>query len=199
MVFDIICPRMVEIEKVNPETQPFDKDPELIKIIDGAVGVLKDKGEYLAELTAQESVVIMSEFVMNIIRSQGAKNISDSKIKFQIEKAKGTLGGTVKVVSPAKVTIGMNCNMENDAIPGKIKITKLDITTKAGIIDSLGLKAADTVGKTRDSLQDPNLAFLNFLKKEFNPRGVKICEIGMNIKESTLSVMVSTKPAEPGR
>jgi hypothetical protein len=138
----------------------------------------------------------MSKFVMSIIRGHGAKELSISSMEFGIEENTGTLNGNVEVKSPAKVTIGMTCILDNhNDRPDMLKLTALDITTKAGIRASIGLIASNVVGKTKESLQDPNVAFKSFLDSQFNPKGVTLTELGLHFNKSTLVVNLRGKHA----
>ncbi len=150
-----------------------------LSLFDEAAQIIKKIGIYEKEFASQEAVGIMSGFVISIIRGHGAEKLSISRMEVLIENTRGIISGTVEVKSPDKVTIGMKCILDNHTEPDKLKLTDLDITTKAGLAARLALKAANVVGRTRESLQKPNEAFLQFLSAQFSPGGVTLTKLGL--------------------
>lgn len=180
---------MLEIEKAV-SGQPY---------LDEAVRNLENTGIYQKEFKSQEVVEVMSMFVLYIIKNRGASDTSISRMNVKIENAIGTIKGTVDVKKPAKVKIHMNCDLDNDNDPEKIKLLGLNVVTEAGLLSRIALKAADTVGKTKDDLQKPNEVFLKFLDTQFRPRGISINKLGLHFNENTLSINLRGGSFLPGR
>lgn len=177
---------MVEIEKAAGQS-----------LFDQAAWVIKETGEYKKEFTSQEVKDIMSGFVANVVQNQGAENVWVSKMEVVIEKNKGNIKGIIEVKKPAKVTIGIDCTMDNEKNIDKIKLVNLDIKTNAGIGTSLLIMATNVVGKSKESLKDPNNAFKQFLDSQLNPKGVDLTKLGLHFNENTLAVSLSGKTIAP--
>ncbi len=113
-------------------------------------------------------------------------------MEFGIEDVIGTLKGMVEVKKPGKVKFGLKCELYNDTVPDKIKLKDLKIEPD-GLVTKLALKATGAEGKTRESLKDPNIAFMKFLDYQFKPKGVTLDKLGLHFNKNTLNISLSGK------
>ena len=79
---------MTEREKVSTETPPFEKDPEVIKIFDEAVNVLKAGNVYGIKLNQKQTGKLMSGFVDEVVKKQ-REDAWLRTINVEIEENKG--------------------------------------------------------------------------------------------------------------
>jgi hypothetical protein len=170
-----------------------------LPLFDEAAQALKEKGVYQRELTAQELAGIMSGIVTSLTQGQEAVKASVPAMTVKIEKAKGIVGGSVKVEKPIQATIKVNCALDNDTAPNRIKLAGLDIQTEAGFAAKLALKAVNIEGKAREALRDPNQALGLALASQLEPRGVKLTGVGLHFNEQTLAVNLRGQAAAPNR
>ena len=79
--------------------------PVRLPLFEEAAQVLKEKGIYKRDLTAQELANIMSEIVANLTQGQESVKASVPSMAVDIVKAKGTVAGVVKVEKPIQATL----------------------------------------------------------------------------------------------
>jgi len=173
--------------------------PVRLPLFEEAAQVLKEKGIYKRDLTAQELANIMSEIVANLTQGQESVKASVPSMAVDIVKAKGTVAGVVKVEKPIQATIKVSCALDNGTVPDRIKLAGLDIQTEAGFAAKLALKAVNIEGKAREALRDPNQALGSALASQLEPRGVKLTEVGLHFNEQTLSVDLKGGAIQPRR
>lgn len=166
-----------------------------IALFDEAAQAIKERGSYQRELTAQELAGIMSGVVTGLIQGQESVRASAPIMDVRIENAKGIVNGSVKVEKPIQATIKVNCELDNDSAPSRIKLAGLDIQQEAGFAARLALKAVNIEGKAREALRDPNRALGLALGSQLEPRGVKLTGLGLHFNESTLAVSFEGEPA----
>jgi hypothetical protein len=165
--------------------------PEVVvhlPLFDEAAQAIKERGSYQRELTAQELAGIMSGVVTGLTQGQESVKASMPTMDVRIENAKGIVNGSVRVESPIKATIKVNCALDNDAAPSRIKLAGLDIQQEAGFAAKLALKAVNIEGKAREALRDPNRALELALGSQLKSRGVNLTGLGLHFNESTLAV-----------
>jgi len=168
-----------------------------LPLVDEAAQAIKEKGGYQRELTAQELASIMSGIVIGLTQEQEAIKALVPAMTVRIEKARGIVGGTVRVESPIQATIKVNCVLDNDAVPNRIKLVKLDVQQEAGLAAKIALKLMNIEGKVRKALQDPNQALGEALASQLEPRGVRLTEVGLHFNEQTLAVNLRGGSASP--
>jgi hypothetical protein len=168
-----------------------------LPLFDEAVQAIKEKGGYQRELTAQELASIMSGIVIGLTQGQETVKVSVPAMTVEIEKARGTVWGTVKVESPFQATIIVNCALENDAVPNRIKLARLDVQEEAEFAAKLILKLVNIEGKAKKVLRDPNQALGEALASQLEPRGVRLTGIGWHFNDQTLAVNLRGEPASP--
>jgi hypothetical protein len=170
-----------------------------LPLFDEAVQAIKEKGGYQRELTAQELASIMSGIVIGLTQGQETVKVSVPAMTVEIEKARGTVWGTVRVESPIQATIIFNCALENDAVPNRIKLARLDVQEEAEFAAKLILKLVNIEGKAKKVLRDPNQALGEALASQLEPRGVRLTGIAWHFNEQTLAVNLRGEPASPKR
>jgi hypothetical protein len=162
----------------------------ILPLFDEAAQAIKDVGEYQKELTAQELASIMLGIVIGLTQGQETITASVPALTVKIEKAIGTVVGTVSVEKPIHAVIKVNCVLDNDAAPNRIKLAKLNLHQEAGFAAKLALKVVDIEGKTKKALRDPNQALREVLASQLGHRGVRLTAIGLHFNEHTLAVNV---------
>jgi hypothetical protein len=170
-----------------------------LPLFDEAAQAIKERGSYQRELTAQELAGIMSGVVTGLIQGQESIRASAPIMAVRIENAIGIVSGSVNVEKPIQATIKVNCTLDNDVAPGRIRLAGLDIQQKAGFTARLALKAVNIEGKAREALRDPNRALGLALSAQLEPRGVNLTGLALHFNESTLAVSLEGEPASPKR
>jgi hypothetical protein len=164
-----------------------------LPLLDEMARALREKGGYQRELSAQELAGIMSMIIANLVQKQDTVRASVPTMTVQIEKARGIVNGSVKVDSPIQAIIKVNCALDNDAAPGFIKLTGLNIQQEAGFAAKLALNAVNLEGKAREVFQNPNQALGMALSSQLEPRGVKLTGLGLHFNERTLAVNLKSE------
>jgi hypothetical protein len=164
-----------------------------LPLFDEAAQTIKEIGFFQRDLTAQELTDIMSVIVDGLIQEQESISASVPRLDVRIENAEGILNGSLKVDKPIQALIRVICALDNDPVPGRIKLAHLDIQQEAGFAARLALKAVNIEDKIREAVRDPNKALWLALSSQLTPRGVLLTGLDLNFKDSTLAVSLEGK------
>jgi hypothetical protein len=165
-----------------------------LPLFDEAAQTIKKIGSFQRDLTAQELADIMSGIGAGLIQEQESISASVPLLDVRIENAEGIVNGSVKVDKPIQALIRVICVLNNDTVPGRIKLAGLDIQQEAGFAARLALKAVNIEDKIREALRDPNKALRLALSSQLTPRGVLLTGLGLNFNDSILAVSLEGKP-----
>jgi hypothetical protein len=164
-----------------------------LPLFDEAAQTIKEIGSFQRNLTPQELADIMSVIVAGFIQGQESISASVPRLDVRIANAEGIVNGSVRVEKPIQALIRVICVLDNDPVPGRIKLAGLDIQQEAGFAARLALKAVNIEDKIREALRDPNKALKHALSSQLTPRGVLLTGLSLNFSDSTLAVSLEGK------
>ena len=136
----------------------------------------------------------MGSVVKSLTTGQEAVRVTVPSMQVQIERKQGTVAASIQIEKPITATIGIRCTLGNDTTPNRLRLVGLDVDEKAGFAAKLALKAVNIKGKAQEALRDPNQALFTALGSQLEPKGVKLSGIGLNFKDSTLTVALKGQP-----
>ena len=159
-----------------------------LPIFDEVASSLKEKGIYQKELSEQEVAQIMESVVKSLLAGQQKIKAVVPKPAVHIENEVGSVSGNVRVESPIKATITVDCTLGNDVAPQHLKLINSDIKEDAALPARLALKALNLKRRVGETLSDPNHALGAALGDQLRARDVRLTSTELHFNRDTLAV-----------
>lgn len=183
------------LEQAAPLPERRTEAQEKLSLYDQIARGIRERGEFLAELSEREVEEIMSDVIANFVGGGGGWNISVSDTHVEIKKdLKGVVDGKVTIgkisVRGKPLRINVNCVMENDKPYGRVNL-KINLPRGAGLLlKPLGEKGREIMERIDRVSEDPNEALRDALQNQLEGKGVDLTGVDLRLNPNNLSVTI---------
>lgn len=153
---------------------------------------VRREGAFRRSLTGEEVAGIMKGVVAQAVSSNDSVQATVPKLTFGIIGSRGTVQGELRVTSPIKAVIGVDCSLTNGQEQGTLALETLALPLRrGGLVARAALGAIGIESRARGVLGDPNGALVRYLDSELAQSGLELSSLGLQFRGQVLDVEIT--------